>query len=293
MAQTVKKNQHWRNDKMKIASLEALLNCSEAIVFDTETSGLNADIDRVIEIAAIKLSLPDFKEIERLHLYIRPAFLISEKITEITGITNGLLRAYPYEDEQFEEIYNFFGESPEVVVAHNVPFDMRFLSNMYARYDKSISPAYVLDTLEMAKDIIDKEKTENYKLGTLAALYGLTEGISFHSAMDDTYVCSLLYHIFTKEYSESSQTETDKQLFKPKVFSIGYWEGFRGLCRAYVHTDFGALYYDIRYKRWGTKDADMDIVDMNYLENKCLELTETGNLSEFAKKIKIEQSMKF
>lgn len=287
--------QRWRNDNNKIAVLESLLNCSTAIVFDTETSGLNSDVDRIIEIAATKLSLPDFKTIDKLHLYIRPAFLISEKITEITGITNEMLRSHEYEEDLFVQICEFFQEEPEVLVAHNAPFDIRFLTAMYSRNNKELKPTYVLDTLEMAKDLIPKEKTKDYKLGTLAELYGLTEGIQFHSAMDDTHVCSLLFQIFAKDYSEiaAKQSDTTSNLRKPRIFSIGYWEGFRGLCRAYVHTDFGALFYDIRYKSWGSKDANIDIIDMSYLESKCLELTNTENLSEFARKIKIEGKIKF
>ncbi|MBQ7818443.1 MAG: 3'-5' exonuclease [Bacteroidales bacterium] len=275
-------NDRWRNSSQKTLTLRAFSECSEVIVFDTETTGFNAKDDRIIELGAIKFSIPDLKEIDRLHLYIRPRFEISEKITELTGITNEFLKDKPYEEEVFDTIMSFFTNKPKVVTAHNSGFDMRFLTALAERNGGStIEPYYVLDTLEMARDIVDSDTTANYKLGTLASLYGLDEGIAFHSALDDAYVTSLLLRIFSKEYEEWIPKSGK---IKPFISSVNFWEGYKGFSRIYVQTDYGSIYYDIRRKFWASKDEKtICILDMDYVEQRCFELTGKKDINEFAK----------
>ena len=147
----------WRNDHVKKEVLKALSEHNEIIFFDTETTGFSSTNDRIIEIAAIKVEKTiDDKFIVRdsFHEYIRPRFPIPEKITEITGITNEMLEDKPFEEDVFPVVYEFFGEAPAIICAHNTPFDMRFLKSLYNRYGKTIQPMYELDTLEMARDLV-------------------------------------------------------------------------------------------------------------------------------------------
>jgi len=277
----------WRNNEHKQRTLKALSEFKEVVLFDTETTGLNPKVDRIIEIAAIRFQITEqhsLQEIERLHMYIRPPFLISDVITGLTGITNESLLSQPYEEDVFEQIKAFFGNTPNVIAAHNTQFDMKMLSALYERnLGGQLVPVYQLDTLEMARDLVKAEEVKNYKLETLATLFGFADDVQFHSAVEDVKVTARLFELFYKEYLETSNEKENNILMKPIIQSINFWEGFRGFSRIYVQTDCGSVYYDIRKKRWGTKDADISTLDMNYIELECLRLTNNFNLEQFAK----------
>lgn len=275
-------NNGWRNTAHQRLTLEAVNAYREAIVFDTETTGLDSVGDRIIEIAAIKFSLPDFKEIGVLHKYLRPPFNVPSKIEELTGITNDMLADKPYEKDVYSDIQEFFGSNPSIVVAHNSAFDMRFLTALAERNKGAIVPYYVLDTLEMARDRVSPCTTTDYKLGTLAHLFGLDNDIQFHSAIDDVKVTAMLFEIFVKEYQEKEPIYKTGA-HKPKILGINFWEGYKGFSRIYVRTDVGSIYYDIRRKYWYPKDVDLNAINMEYVEAQCLLYTGTKTIEEFSK----------
>ncbi len=61
------------------------------IFTDIETTGFSREWDSIIEIAAIAVD-EDLNEIDRFHEYIYPGKSIPAKITEITGITNEMVK---------------------------------------------------------------------------------------------------------------------------------------------------------------------------------------------------------
>lgn len=160
----------WRTSKTKELLFEALGNATEFIVFDTETTGFSAEKNHIIQISGIKFTVSpdlDVKEIGRIDCYINPMYSLPPKIIEITGITDEFLVDKPDEETVFyNNIYPFFGENPDCVIAYNTPFDMRFMKALYARYGKTFEPKYELDVLEMARDLVEKndsKKTQSRK----------------------------------------------------------------------------------------------------------------------------------
>lgn len=277
------KTNRWRNNSTRDKALRFFVEGTEIIVFDTETSGLKASEDRIIELAAKKYVVEneELKFIGEYHQYIQPPFLISEKITELTGITNQKLSSCPMEEEVFPQIQNFFENT--VVSAHNSSFDVRFMKALYERNNASFEPLDIIDTLEMARDLVLHTETENYKLGTLAKVFGLDEGIQFHNALDDVTVTALLFQIFIKEYKGEAINHYSCGNIKPAISSIGFWEGFQGFSRIYVHTDCGSFYYEIRRKTWGSKEVDINMIDMDYLEKIAFEAVGVTNIEDFSK----------
>ena len=63
------------------------------IAFDIETTGLDPAYGEIIEIGAIKIE--NGKEIETFNTLIKPEYEIDEFITELTGITNEMLKNVP------------------------------------------------------------------------------------------------------------------------------------------------------------------------------------------------------
>ena len=56
------------------------------LAFDVETTGLSPESDEIIEIGALKVQ--DGKVCDRFITFVKPSEPVSERITEITGITN-------------------------------------------------------------------------------------------------------------------------------------------------------------------------------------------------------------
>ena len=59
------------------------------LAFDVETTGLNPETDEIIEIGALKVR--EGKVCERFISFVKPSEPVSERITQITGITNEML----------------------------------------------------------------------------------------------------------------------------------------------------------------------------------------------------------
>ena len=127
------------------------------IIFDTETTGIKPEKDRIVELAAIKYEVHNkvAKEIDTLHIYIKPPFLMEQKIVNIHGITNEFLMDKPTEENVFNQIKEFFGKEP-VVAGHNIAFDIEMLNALYMRQGEYFTSKVSLDTLEMARDLKEK-----------------------------------------------------------------------------------------------------------------------------------------
>lgn len=277
----------WRSKDTMTDVLNTFDSYDSVIVFDTETTGFNAEKDRIIQLSGQKYRIENGELIlsEEFDHYINPERTLPSKITEITGITDEMLNEAKTEDELFEEIKEFFGTFP--LVAYNSGFDCRFMTAMYLRHGCEFSPAIVLDVLEMARDIVKKNETANFKLETMATLYGVNADLTFHNSMDDVTATARLLQIFYNEYKDR---EALGAMLLPtkraKIFGMHYWPGFKGMSRIYLQTNLGTFYYDIRSKSWDKKpDNPIDIreVDMERLRIDAWALANATNDLEFAR----------
>jgi DNA polymerase-3 subunit epsilon len=123
---------------------------SRAVLFDTETTGLEPQLGhRVIEVAALEL-LNDLPTGRRFHALIHPECEIPEDATRIHGFTLADLAGRPRFGEIVDELLEFFGD--DNLIAHNAPFDFAFLDAEFGRIGKpSLSAMRMVDTLALAK----------------------------------------------------------------------------------------------------------------------------------------------
>ena len=260
----------WRTSITKkdtLNSIEYLLEANKYfIVLDCETSGLSADKNFVTQLSSKKYAVEEYdstvllKEVEVFDSYINIHQPLEKKISEITGITDEILRNAPDEKEVFLRFKEFVGDNG-VFCGQNVSFDIRFIEAMYQRQKSEFKHLFILDTLKMAKDLIPYKDTANYKLSTLAKLYNVDEGLSFHNSLDDVEATARLAEIFINEYKkreEELKNQPLKPLIKPDVTTLKYWKGYKGFSRIYINTTDGSFYYDVRKKEWGHKQTDDD-----------------------------------
>ena len=120
------------------------------IVFDTETTGLDPSVERVIEIGGVELwnHIPTGRE---FHVFIRPeGRKVDPAAFDVHGISDAFLLDKPVFSEVLEEFLDFFAEGR--LIAHNASFDIRFLNAELGRLGQPpIGPERVVDTLAMAR----------------------------------------------------------------------------------------------------------------------------------------------
>ena len=117
-------------------------------VFDFETTGFNAGgEDTIIEIGAVLIQNGEI--IDRFDELINPGRKLPDKITELTGITDEMLKDKDTEENAVKRFIEFFKDYP--MVAHNAKFDCSFLEMAYKKYNLGTFNNCVIDTLELSR----------------------------------------------------------------------------------------------------------------------------------------------
>lgn len=150
---------------------------SPFVVFDIETTGFSKEKCKIIEIGAVKVENGEVTE--RFSTFIDPGMPIPQEITELTGITDSMVRNAP----SFEEVIDSFIEfcSGCVMVAHNASFDMGFMKRKSEECGRSFDLPY-LDTLILARCMYPG--LSNYRLDTICRHLGVILA-HHHRAVDD------------------------------------------------------------------------------------------------------------
>ncbi len=153
--------------------------CSICIL-DFETTGLNPEVDEIIEYAIKK-----YEDDTNINNFVKPNFIaISEKITKITRITpdivdkQGITQLEACEDIERFLVHNHI----QYVLAHNGHrFDYLFLKNLFLRNNKVLPTINYIDTIHVFKDMIKKD---SYSQKSLCEHYGIIQE-NAHRAIGD------------------------------------------------------------------------------------------------------------
>ena len=166
--------------------LKDLSPSSSIVALDLETTGLDINKDRIIEIGATKLNL-DTGEFENYSQLINPVTEISEFITDLTGITPEDLKGKPIIDEITDDFQEFLKDKDgkqSLIIAHNTDFDIGFLKSAQINFSGPI-----FDTYDLAYVLLDKG---DYNLENLVNILGV-KSRNFHRAHEDA---SATFEIF-------------------------------------------------------------------------------------------------
>ena len=153
---------------------------AEYVVFDVETTGLNAEEgDRIVEIAAVRFKNNEI--VDRFESLINPGFSIPQEAQAINGITDDMLKTAPTSDQVLPQMIDFIAGG--CLVGPNVRFDLGFLCyelSLLERRVREATPA--LDTLKIAKELLPYLKS--YRLSNVALNLGIPVKET-HRAMPD------------------------------------------------------------------------------------------------------------
>jgi DNA polymerase-3 subunit alpha (Gram-positive type) len=160
---------------------------SEFVVFDLETTGAKTPPCRITEIGAYRVS--GGRITEEFHTLVNPEAPIPFFITQLTGISDAMVRNAPKFRQIAADFLDFIGNS--VLVAHNAHFDIRFLNHEIGRIyaDYRVANPH-LCTVQLSRRLLPH--IDNHRLNTVAEYYSVAL-LNHHRAADDARATA---HIF-------------------------------------------------------------------------------------------------
>lgn len=155
------------------------------ICFDIETTGLSAARDKITEIGAVKVENGVITD--TFSTFANPEMPIPQKITQLTGITDDMVKDAPSQSEAVGAFLDFAGDN--VLVAHNAPFDTSFIAKACEDMGREYNYTSI-DTVAISRAILTDIK--NCKLDTVAKFLRLGD-FNHHRATDDAEMLARIF----------------------------------------------------------------------------------------------------
>ena len=167
--------------------LRAVNGTPDTIVLDFETSGMSpAKGARVIEVGAVRLR--DNKIIDQFQSLANPNVFLNDFITDLTGITNEMVRHAESIDSVMGRFSEFIGDAN--LVAHNASFDQNFLQAELLRIGCD-RPMIFACSMLVSRRVYPE--APNHKLATLVRYKNLPNSGTYHRALADAEMTAYLW----------------------------------------------------------------------------------------------------
>lgn len=195
------------------------------VVFDTETTGLVALKNSIIEIACCSFdhSLTDLKEFESGVMKVYDNREIQQGALDANGITREQLSNGRDPAVVVKELIKYLsslkvGNAKPVLCGHNADsFDIPFLDNMFSVFkedlSKYVNTNFTIDTMWWAR--CKREEQTNYKLGTCCELENI-ELIDAHRAITDTRATKELVKTFLRGLKSEATAGSKENRYRTK-----------------------------------------------------------------------------
>lgn len=172
---------------------------------DIETTGLSPEKEKIIEIGAVKYENGVQQAVFSTLVHPQIAGL-PVRITELTGITEEMLRDAPEEEEAVASFLRFL-EGETVLLGHNLSFDYSFLKVAAVRMGASFE--YLgIDTLFLARQC--RPELPSKTLAAMCEEYGIVNEHA-HRACEDACAAAELYLSLHMQYGTGQE-----KVFEPK-----------------------------------------------------------------------------
>ena len=215
---------------------------NEYIVLDIETTGLSFRTEKITEIGAVKVKNGEI--VDTFETFVNPEIPIPQRIVELTGITDSLVKNEPTIDIVMPKFLDFIGNLK--LVAHNADFDIGFLKNNAEVLGLKMDNDYI-DSLALSRQLFPEFK--KHKLGILAEKFGIKVE-NAHRALDDVKTLVKVYLKLLEKYNEGPKTlgkkkEEKKELYKtlPSYHAIILVKNLKGLRNLYELISISHLSY--------------------------------------------------
>jgi DNA polymerase-3 subunit epsilon len=172
---------------------------------DVETTGLHPQFgDRICEIALLRWV--NGRTLERFQSLVNPGRPISPGAFAVNGISEAMVRDAPRFGELASRILSFLENA--VIVAHNAPFDLGFLTAQLVDLRLPPPPNPVVCTLALARRCF---QFPGYSLGVIARHLGIAV-TQEHRAMADVELTREMFFLFMQHFQQQGITSLGELL---------------------------------------------------------------------------------
>lgn len=166
---------------------------STYVALDLEMTGLRAKQDRIIEIGAALVENDEIKD--TFSTFVNPRCQLTERIVEITGITQANVDNAPEIKEILTPLSEFIGE--RALLGHRILFDYSFLKRAFVNAGMTFEKCGI-DTLKLARICLPQLPSK--KLSDLCVYYGIAQ--QAHRALEDAKAAHFLYQKLKAEFGK-------------------------------------------------------------------------------------------
>jgi DNA polymerase-3 subunit epsilon len=165
-------------------------------VFDLETTGLQINTDRIVQIAIIKLD-PSGKRTE-LNQLINPEMIIPQEVIDIHGVSNELIKDKPTFSQFAPELIEFIGDA-DLAGYNSNKFDIPVLAEEFLRVGINFDFSF--------RKFIDIQNIfHKMEQRTLAAAYKFYCGEEMKNAHDALYDTQATLDVFLAQLERYKET---------------------------------------------------------------------------------------
>ena len=175
-----------------VVSYATPLIALDAVVIDTETTGLDPAEARIVEVAAARIEGGRIPQDCVLNRVVHPGITIPKESTKIHNIDDAKVAGAPTFAEIWPELRSLIGGA--VVIGHTIGFDLAVLRRECERAGHTFEGPHVLDTRLLAE--IAEPALADYTLESLAAWLGIQLS-NRHSAAGDALATARIFSALT------------------------------------------------------------------------------------------------
>lgn len=188
------------------------------VAFDTETTGLWAPANRIVEVGAVKFRLGQ-PRIEQFQALVNPERKIPPETSQIHGITDSMVRQSKTIKPVLGRFFEFCGPD-SVLIAHNALFDIGFIGCEADRAGIDMTDNLILDTVDIYRQY--HPGLDSYSLLSLARQFQIVKEQS-HRAADDA---ALVWKLFERVSEQFPYLAGDSE-FRRKFnfYRFSQWQG--------------------------------------------------------------------
>ncbi len=188
------------------------------VAFDTETTGLFAATNKVVEIGAVKFRLgqPDAETFQEL---VNPGRRIPVDAIRVHGITDEMVSLAEPAGPVLERFIAFCGRD-SLLISHNAPFDISFVGWELNRAGTNFGDNPILDTIDIYRRLFPG--LYSYSLLSLVTHFGISQSQE-HRALADAVFVQKLFEQAAPLFPEADSVKSLLASFD--VHRMNEWSG--------------------------------------------------------------------